>query len=295
MRADGEVRQKREAGPLERALHHERVLVALALAAVCLIAAAWTVAGVGMEMSAIGMTRMTGMADMPGSPGARPPGAWTPAYAALVFAMWWIMMIAMMLPGAAPTILLHAALLHAAPLHAAKARNGGRADSVAAPTATFAIGYLAIWAAFSLVAVTLQWALEAAGLVSATMMTLTGRGLAGALLIAAGLYQFSPLKNACLDHCRSPAQFLVERRRPGTAGAFAMGLEHGAYCAGCCAFLMALLFAGGIMNLWWIVGLALLVAIEKLAPSGPRIGRALGVVLIGAGLWLVAVSVLARL
>jgi len=267
------------AGSLERVLRHDRLLVALALAAICGIAAAYTVAGVGMEMSAVDMTRMTGMANMPGA-----AVAWTPSYAALVFFMWWIMMIAMMLPGAAPTILLHAAL----------ARKGSKADSVAALTATFAIGYLAIWAAFSLAAALSQWALEATGLVSATMMTLTGRGLAGGLLIAAGLYQFSPLKNACLDHCRSPLRFLVERRRPGAGGAFRMGIEHGAYCAGCCGFLMALLFAGGIMNLWWIAGLALLVAIEKLAPSGPRIGRALGVVLIGAGLWLVAASVLAR-
>jgi predicted metal-binding membrane protein len=271
---------KGEAGLLERLLARERLLVGGALTAVCLIAAAYTVAGVGMDMSALTMTAMSSMRDMPGG---REAGAWTPAYATLVFFMWWIMMIAMMLPSAAPTILLHAAL----------ARTGKAAGSVPSQSAAFAGGYLATWAGFSLFAASLQWGLEAAGFVSATMMTLTARGLAGGLLVAAGLYQFTPLKNACLTHCRSPAQFLVEHRRPGIAGAFRIGLAHGAYCAGCCVALMALLFAGGIMNLWWIAGIALMVAVEKLAPAGQRIGRVLGAVLIGAGLWLIAASVAA--
>ena len=129
-------------------------------------------------------------------------------------------------------------------------------------------------------AVASQWALEAAGLVSATMMTLIDTVPGALLLIAAGVYQFTPLKAACLSQCRSPAEFITRRKRPGTSGAFVMGLEHGAYCLGCCWFLMALLFVGGIMNLYWIVGLAALVALEKLTPFGVIAGKIAGAALI---------------
>jgi predicted metal-binding membrane protein len=213
------------------------------------------------------MTAMRGMQDMPGM---RAPGQWTPGYAALVFLMWWVMMAAMMLPSVSPTILLHSALL----------RRGSEAGRVPVVSATFLAGYLAAWAGFSAVAVAAQWALEAAGLVSATMMTLIGTVPGALLLIAAGLYQFTPLKAACLRQCRSPAEFITRRKRLGASGAFVMGLEHGAYCLGCCWFLMAMLFVGGIMNLYWIVGLAAFVALEKLTPFGETASKVAGAALV---------------
>ncbi|WP_245770568.1 DUF2182 domain-containing protein [Roseovarius azorensis] len=228
-----------------------------------LLAALYTFFGVGMSMSAFQMTAMRGMRDMPGS---HAPGAWSLGYAILIFFMWWVMMVAMMLPSVSPTVLLYSALL----------RRGSDADRVPLISAIFLVGYLSTWAAFSLVAAGSQWALEAMGIVSATMMTLTDTVPGAIVLILAGLFQFSSLKQACLDHCRSPARFITMRRRSGAVGAFRMGLEHGLYCLGCCWFLMALLFVGGIMNLYWIVGLAAFVAIEKLTPFGDRIAKLAG-------------------
>ena len=185
-------------------------------------------------------------------------------------------MVAMMLPSAAPTILLYSTLQQKI------------ADAAsAAPLGTvFLSGYLVVWAVFSLTATGLQWSLELRGLVSPARMALTSGLIGGCVLLAAALYQLSPLKRVCLEHCRSPMRFLVERRRPGFAGAFQMGLEHGAFCVGCCWFLMALLFVGGIMNLYWIAGLAILVALEKLAPIGGQIAKASSIVLGIAGLWM---------
>ena len=150
------------------------------------------------------------------------------------------------------------------------------------PTAVFALGYLLVWAAFSLVAVSVQGSLERSGLLT-SMMASASVTLGAVLLLAAGIYQLTPLKYACLNHCRSPLFFISHHWRPGEWGALRMGLEHGAFCTGCCWFLMALLFYGGIMNLFWIIGLALFVLIEKVAPAGHWVGRALGVGLIAWG------------
>ncbi|MDK3019226.1 DUF2182 domain-containing protein [Pseudodonghicola flavimaris] len=255
---------------MERVLRRDRLLLVALLALLVVLAGFYTVFGVGMRMSAMEMTAMRGMRDMPGG---AVPGDWRPGYALLVFLMWWVMMIAMMVPSVAPTVLLNAALL----------RHAGRAGAVPAISAAFLAGYLAVWAGFSAVATATQWGLEAAGLVSATMMTLTDTAAGAVVLIAAGVFQFTPLKAACLIQCRSPIRFLTERRRPGRAGAFRMGLEHGAYCLGCCWFLMALLFVGGIRNLYWIVGLALFVAVEKLTPFGAALARFAGAGLIAWG------------
>jgi predicted metal-binding membrane protein len=146
----------------------------------------------------------------------------------------------------------------------------------------FAAGYVLVWAAFALVAVGLQFGAEKAAVLSPTM-EMTSTVLAGALLIAAGLYQWSSLKQACLRRCRSPLEFVMTQWREGVRGALVMGLEHGAYCLGCCWLLMLLLFVGGIMNLSWIAGLALFVLIEKTAPAGHWIGRAAGAGLIAWG------------
>lgn len=249
-------------GVAERLLRRDKALVAASLALLFALSGLYTVFGVGMDMSALEMTAMRGMRDMPGS---GTPGQWSAGHWPLMFLMWWLMMVAMMLPSASPTVLLYTALL----------RQSSRAQSAPVVSAAFLVGYLTAWAAFAAFATSLQWSLEAAGLVSATMMTLTGSIPGALVLIAAGIYQFTPLKAACLRHCRSPADFITRRKRTGLAGALAMGVEHGAYCLGCCWFLMALLFVGGIMNLYWIVGLTAFVAIEKLAPVG-RIASIVG-------------------
>lgn len=274
--------------PIELVLRHDRILVLAALSAVVLLAALYTVFGVGMNMSALEMT--TGSMPKPGMSGSMAsgmaamatPAAWTPGYAVLVFFMWWIMMIAMMVPSAAPTVLLYAALT----------RKSARTTGAPRLTSVFLSGYLVVWAGFSILATAAQWLLELNGYVSPMMMVLVSNTLAGVVLLAAGIYQFTPLKDACLDHCRSPLAFLIGSHRPGAGGAFRMGLEHGTFCLGCCWFLMALLFVGGIMNLYWIAGLAIYVAVEKLAPSGRTVGRIAGVAMAAGGLWLLAQSYL---
>ena len=258
-----------ESSALEHLLRRDRWIVAGGLAAVMLAAAAYTMFGVGMNMSAIDMTFMSETAGK----SMMMPVAWTPAYFALVFLMWWVMMIAMMIPSASPTILLYAAL------H----RRYEDSRVVLRRAALFALGYLAAWAVFSLSATTLQWTLEARTLASPMSMTVTSKLLGASILLAAGIYQFMPVKQACLQHCRDPIRFLTERRRAGGCGAFLMGAEHGIFCLGCCWFLMALLFFGGVMNLYWIAGLALFVLFEKLIPQGHWIGLAGGVALVGAG------------
>ncbi|MGH8808873.1 MAG: DUF2182 domain-containing protein, partial [Noviherbaspirillum sp.] len=156
--------------------------------------------------------------------------------------------------------------------------KGGHVSS----TGVFALGYLALWTAFSVVAVPLQFALEKAALLS-PMMKATSIALAGAVLIAAGIYQWTPLKQSCLRRCRSPLEFVLTHWREGTRGAFIMGVRHGMYCVGCCWVLMLLLFVGGVMNLLWIAGLAVFILVEKLAPAGHWIGRIAGLLLIGWG------------
>jgi predicted metal-binding membrane protein len=299
-----------ESSALTAVLKRDRLVVIAALVTVIVAAWAYILVGAGMGMSAFEMTAMTrapaGMAqtggDMPGMgegdmPGmamdegpsgtmrdmamaAMAPVAWTPGYAVLMFFMWWIMMMAMMLPSAAPMILLFAMVNR-------KQREQG---APYVPTGIFAAGYVLVWGAFSLVAVTAQWGLERSGLLSSTMAS-TSVMLGAGLLIAAGIYQLTPFKHACLRHCRSPISFISHHWRRGDLGALRMGVEHGAFCTGCCWFLMALLFYGGVMNLYWIVGLALFVLLEKTMPAGHWLGRITGGLLIawGGALMLVVV------
>lgn len=194
-------------------------------------------------------------------PSAPPPDSF--AYVVLLFLMWWSMMLAMMLPSAAPAILSYGAI----------------ARKLSGPSGlwAFAAGYAAIWTAFSAGAVLLQ--IVTADVIRLTgMMAVTSRTIGGLLLLAAGLYQLTPLKNACLRHCQSPFFYLAHHWRNGLAGAFRMGLDHGSYCLGCCWMLMLLLFYGGVMELTWIVGLALYVAAEKLIPARFRFDRIAGIV-----------------
>jgi predicted metal-binding membrane protein len=257
-------------GPTERLLRRDRFVVAALIAMLFALAALYTFFGVGMRMTAFEMTTASAMRDMHIDATRGVWGAW---HALLVFLMWWVMMVAMMLPSVAPTVLLHTALLH---------KTDAAAAAPAISTA-FLGGYLAVWATFSIFAAVAQWSLELSGLLSPTMMTLVGTLPGSLLLIAAGVFQFTPLKAACLQHCRSPARFLTERGRYGASGAFAMGVEHGTYCLGCCWSLMALLFVGGVMNLWWIVGLAALVGLEKMWRFGPVLGRIVGALMILVG------------
>ncbi len=189
----------------------------------------------------------------------------------VVFVMWMVMMIAMMLPSAAPTILLFAALTRP------------RATTIPSIGA-FVAGYVLIWTAFSVVATIAHRALQRAALLSPAMRSTSGV-LAALLLMTAGLYQLTPLKAACLRHCRAPIQFFTRHWRPGAGGVLRLGLFHGGYCVGCCWALMGLLFIGGVMNLWWVAATAAFILVEKIAVLGAPVGRAasgVGLVLAGA-------------
>ena len=175
------------------------------------------------------------------------------------------MMIAMMLPSATPMILL-----------AGKAAPG------------LAAGYVAVWAAFSAGATALQWALGQLLIIN-PMMEASSHVVGGVFLLLAGIYQWTPLKEACLTTCQSPMAFLARRWRSGTWGAFRMGLEHGAYCVGCCWALMLLLFAGGVMNLWVILALTAFVGFEKLLPLGRWGTRVSGALLVASAGWMLAI------
>ncbi len=253
---------------LEALLRRDRLVLATALVFVLAMAWGWLLAGAGMDMGAL---EMTAMADMDGWLMA--PAVWTPAYALWVLAMWWVMMVAMMLPGATPMLLLFARVN----------REDRLAGPSLTPTVLFGAGYLLVWGGFSAVATALQWGLESARLLS-PMLATTHYWLGAAILVAAGLWQLTPLKARCLRHCHTPLGFLVGHWRAGRSGALRMGLIHGAYCLGCCWFLMGLLFFGGVMNLYWIAGLAVYVLLEKSVAIGYWLGRAAGVVLIAWGL-----------
>ena len=158
------------------------------------------------------------------------------------------------------------------------------------PTGLFAAGYLAVWGAFGLIATSVQWGLDRLGVLSPMMATTEGL-LGGTILIAAGLWRLTPVKRICLQHCRTPLSFLINHWRPGRWGALRMGLGHGAYCVGCCWFLMALLFVGGIMNLFWVAGLSVFILLEKMTTIGSGLGKAVGGVLSAAGVALIATSI----
>ena len=197
------------------------------------------------------------------------PAVWTLGYAVMMFFMWWIMMLAMMLPSAAPMILLHAVVDRKNRQRAGK--SGGVLSS-----AVFSSGYILAWGLFSLAAVALQWSFELSGILSSSMMNATSTGFAGILLLAAGAYQLTPIKQACLKHCQGPLQYLTLHWQSGAWGTFKMGLNHGVYCLGCCWGLMGILFFGGIMNLYWIIGLAVVVLLEKVLPIGPQLSKITG-------------------
>lgn len=244
--------------PVERVLRNDRWLLVGGLGVIAALAWVYTLAGVGIGGD---MTHNAGH-------------AWTLAQTAAMLAMWWVMMIAMMVPSAAPTILLAAEL-------------NRRSSSERLPfggAGAFAAGYLFMWLLLSIAAVAVQWLLLRSGMLT-PMMQVAGNSLIGGLLLAAGLWQLTPVKRACLRHCQSPVDFLIRHRRPGHAGAFVVGTLHGAYCVGCCWILMALLFVGGVMNPYWIAGLTFYVILEKRFLRGEEIGQTVGIALIAVGLW----------
>ena len=240
-------------------LRHDRILIVVGLLGIILISWAYLLVGAGMDIPAMGGMLM---------PMAAP--IWTPAYLALTLIMWAVMMAAMMLPSAAPMLLLYDRV----------ARKRG--EETIGQTSSFGLGYIAVWAGFSVAAVVLQYGLDRAKLLS-PMMETTSVAMAGALLALAGLYQWTPLKQSCLRHCRSPLEFITTEWRAGPRGAFTMGLRHGAFCLGCCWVLMLLLFVGGVMNVFWIAGIAAFVLVEKTAPAGHLLGRVAGVALVAWG------------
>jgi predicted metal-binding membrane protein len=260
---------------VEQLLRRDRLIAAGALLLLPTIAwadlfrmrAAMTAGG----MAGMGGVRMPGMGAVP---------AWSSLDAALLFLMWAVMMVAMMLPSAAPMILLVASV---------NRRRRERA-SPAAPTAAFVAGYLIVWTAFSAVAALAQWGLHQAALLTPEMAS-RSPVLGGVLLIVAGLYQWLPIKAACLHHCRSPIHFLGGEWREGTIGSVVMGVRHGVYCLGCCWALMALLFVAGVMNLLWIAALAALVLIERAAQRGLWIGRLAGALLAAWGVLLLTTAI----
>ena len=265
---------------VESFIQRDKVITIIAIAILVGATFTYTVLGVGMNMSAIQMTPGLGQSQMsmPNMSAmknmAATPAVWSFNYSVLMFFMWWTMMIAMMLPSASPMILLYPALI----------RRTKKTKSIIRQVTSFICGYLLAWAAFSLFAAALQSQLELRDWMSPMMMEATNIYLAAGILIAAGVYQLTPLKTVCLEKCRQPASFLANYKNTWVNSPLRIGLVHGFYCVGCCWFLMGLLFFGGIMNLYWIVGLIIFVAIEKLHEKGIIFGKILGGGAIVAGI-----------
>lgn len=265
-------------GTLQALLRRDRLIVGSALGVIAALAWAY-VLWLTADMS-MGGQSMRGFRMVPAGMGIMVPAAsaWSAVEFAFVFVMWSVMMVGMMAPSAAPMILMYARA----------GRQGRIAGKPLAATGWFAAGYFLAWIGFSLLATLFQWLLERTALLDARMAS-ANLLLGAAVLIAAGLYQWTPLKNTCLAHCQSPLGFLMSHGgfRSQARGCLRLGFVHGTYCVGCCWILMALLFVVGVMNVLWIAILALLVLLEKLTPWGRWIGRLAGAACIAAGTWMV--------
>jgi len=246
---------------IESLLKRDRVLVVAGIVGVTALAWAYLVY-LAQTMNGIG----SGMA-------MAQLQSWTAADFGFMFLMWAVMMTGMMVPTAAPMILLFATVN----------RRRREQQKPFVRTAVFLLGYVLVWGGFAAVATVGNWALHVNSLLSSMMGESTSAYLGGALLIVAGLFQWSRLKYVCLTHCRSPLSFLMTGWREGPRGALSMGLRHGTYCVGCCWVLMGLLFVLGVMNLLWIAALAGFVLLEKVVPAGQRLSRVTGVLLVGWG------------
>jgi len=244
---------------LHAALRRDRILLIGGLALLTILA--WGV----MAKMAIGMN------EAPASPHLQ---IWSVAEVGAAFGMWSVMMMGMMVPSAAPMVLTYSGL--------SRRRNP---DGALLRTSVFVGGYLLVWIGYSAGAALLQSGFQAAALLS-PMGASTHPYLSGGLLVVAGIYQWTPVKDACLTGCRTPMGFLMSEWRPGRRGALVMGLRHGGTCAGCCWATMALMFVLGVMNLIWMAALTALCLLEKIAPAGDRMGRLIGLGFIGWGVWL---------
>ena len=260
---------------LERLLARDRRLIAAALAALVVLAWGYLLVLSKQMSDDASMASMQGMPAIPNMPGMGRETTGLAQSLALTALMWWTMMIGMMVPSAAPMVLLFGNVQ----------RRQLAAESPRLRVALFTTGYLAIWGAFSVLAAVAQLALTKLALLAPLDLTVTT--WLGAVLVAlSGVYQLTPLKNACLRRCRSPAEFLSSHWRRGNAGAFRMGIEHGLYCVGCCWLLMSLLFVVGVMNLVWVAVIAAFVLIEKLVPQGETTAKINGVALLALALFL---------
>jgi len=266
---------------LETVLRRDRLVVASALGA--LVALAWAyLLWLAADMDMGGMD-MTDVRMIPAGLGIMMPASapWKAIEFAFVFAMWAVMMVGMMAPSAAPMILMYARV----------GRQGRAEGKSLAATGWFAAGYFVVWIGFSLAATTAQWGLERTAMLDSQMASVS-TALGGTVLVLAGIYQWTPLKDVCLAQCQSPLGFLMRHGgfRGDVTGCLLLGIRHGGYCVGCCWLLMTLLFVGGVMNVLWIALLALLVLAEKVAPFGRWVARAAGVACVGAGAWMLASS-----
>ncbi len=253
------------------ALRRERWIIAAALAGIAAVAWAYMIHE-ARAMNLSGVCECLGM-QMGGFAGAD----WSAGSLLPLFLMWAGMMLAMMLPSATPMILTFASV----------SRNRRRQQRPYVPVSVFVAGYVAIWSAFSALVAVVQLILHRQAFLSPAMAS-TSATLGGVLLLAAGVFQFTPLKRTCLTHCRAPLEFIMTRWRDGVRGAFRMGLEHGAFCTGCCWALMALLFVLGVMNILWIAALTILVGLEKLLPRGIWLSSATGIILTAWGVLVIA-------
>ncbi|HEU4659188.1 MAG TPA: DUF2182 domain-containing protein [Pseudolabrys sp.] len=278
---------------LESVLRRDRMIVAAALA--MLIAMAWvyivalanSMASGGMSMGGMPMHESASM-NMDANAGTTLGGMLAPAFKpwtivefTTTFVMWAVMMVGMMMPSAAPMILIYARV----------GRQAALQGKPFAATGFFAGGYLLAWFLFSLAATGGQWALDRAALLT-PMMATTSDVLGALVLIAAGLFQWTPVKDVCLKHCQAPLSFIQHHGgfRRDALGSLAIGFRHGTYCVGCCWALMALLFVGGVMNVLWIAGLAIFVLLEKVIPLGRIVSRVAGVALTAWGMWLLVAA-----
>ena len=249
---------------LESALLHDWRVMLVALGAIPVAAWLWIVL---MARDMYGA--------MNGAAAWMMTAVWTWPHVLLLVAMWVVMMTAMMLPTAAPLILLYATA----------ARRSGEPADPSWRVYALASGYLMVWGLFSIVLAAAQRLLASASMLT-PMMEPSGP-IAGAVLLGvAGVYQLTPLKRACLRACRSPLGFMMQGWRSGAAGAFRLGVSHGTYCLGCCWALMLILFAGGVMNLVVIVTLMVWVLVEKTAPFAEYTPIASGITLLGTAVWM---------
>jgi predicted metal-binding membrane protein len=271
---------------VEQVLKRDRLVVGASLVGVTLLAWVYLVslaAGMNMTGAAGSAGSMDSMSDMGtmndmGSMTADEADigrlrGWMATEALLTVGMWAIMMVGMMTPSATPVVLLYARVV----------RHRSADPKPLAPTGAFFLGYLTVWAAFSVGATALQWSLEQLSLLSPMLVSISPL-LSSLCLIAAGVYQWLPSKRVCLRQCRTPVDWLSRRWRAGITGAYRMGLEHGRYCLGCCWALMLLLFVGGVMNLLWVAAIAALILVEKLTAFGRLVGQLGGAALIAAGI-----------